>query len=170
VNILTPLAIRIGSIPWLPRFLPQITAIDKLIQRISRGRVTLLMVAGLPNLMLTVSGRRSGVPRTIPLLCVPHGEGHLVAGSNFGGAKPPVWVVNVRAAAERGHPVGVQIRGRSHHALPREVVGEEREEKWRHMLRTWPNYAKYAERTDRTIPVFLLEPVASDGTAVSEAP
>ena len=168
MNFLTPLAIRIGSIPWLPRLLPQITAIDKLLQRVTRGHLTLLRIAGLPNLMLTVKGRKSGVPRTTPLLCVPHGDGQLIAGSNFGGPKPPVWVVNVRAAAERGEPVEVRIHGRSHRALPREVSGAEREQLWQHMERTWPNYATYAERTDRTIPVFLLEPVSGGG--VSAAP
>jgi hypothetical protein len=43
-------------------------------------------------------------------------------------------------------------------AVPRELTGDEREAAWKHMLKTWPNYAKYAERTDRTIPVFLMEP------------
>jgi deazaflavin-dependent oxidoreductase (nitroreductase family) len=160
VNALTPLAVRIGSIPWLPRLLPQITATDKFLQRRTRGRWSLLRIAGLPNLMLTVTGRKSGVPRTTPLLCVPHDGGNLIAGSNFGGEKPPVWVVNVRAAAERGETVGVQVAGVSHRAQVREVTGEERDRLWTVMVQTWPNYAKYAERTDRTIPVFFLEPVA----------
>lgn len=159
MNLLTPLAVKLGSLSWMPRLLPQITALDKLIQRVTRGRLSLLRIAGLPNLMLTVTGRRSGVPRTTPLLCVPWHAGHLVAGSNFGGAKPPVWVVNVRAAQEQHQTVGVQIQGRDHRAHPRELSGSEREQAWEHMLGTWPNYAKYAERTDRTIPVFLLEPV-----------
>jgi deazaflavin-dependent oxidoreductase (nitroreductase family) len=159
VNALTPLAIRIGAIPWMPKLLPQITAVDKFLQRRTRGRLTLLRIAGLPNLMLTVRGRKSGVPRTTPLLCVPHRSGYLVAGSNFGGEKPPVWVVNVRAAAEQGEPVDVRFEGVSRQASAREVTGEERDRLWTEMVRTWPNYAKYAERTDRTIPVFLLEPL-----------
>ncbi len=105
MNLLTPVAGWIGSISWMPRLLPQITAVDKFLQRITRGRVSLLKIAGLPNLMLTVPGRKSGIPRTTPLLCVPFQGGNLVAGSNFGGEKPPVWVVNVRAAAERTIPV-----------------------------------------------------------------
>jgi deazaflavin-dependent oxidoreductase (nitroreductase family) len=160
VNILTPLAVRIGAISWMPRLLPQITATDKFVQRVSKGRVTILDIAGLPNLMLTVKGRKSGLPRTTPLLCVPHESGHLIAGSNFGGPTLPVWVVNVRAAAERSEPVEVRVAGRSHRAGVREVTGAERERLWEHMVATWPNYARYAERTDRTIPVFLLEPVA----------
>jgi len=160
VNMLTPLAVRIGAISWMPKLLPQITATDKFVQRVSKGRVTILDIAGLPNLMLTVKGRKSGVPRTTPLLCVPYESGNLIAGSNFGGEKKPVWVVNVRAAAEQGETVGVRVDGTEHRATVREVTGEERDRLWQHMIKTWPNYAKYAERTDRTIPVFLLEPVS----------
>src|SRR3954468_24632625 len=116
LTVMTPLAVRIGAISWMPRLLPQITATDKLVQRVSRGKVTILDLAGLPNLMLTVKGRKSGVPRTTPLLCVPHQSGYLIAGSNFGGKKKPVWVVNVRAAEENGESVGVRFDGRSQHA------------------------------------------------------
>lgn len=159
MGMLTPVAIKLGSLSWLPRLLPQITWLDKTLQRLTGGRLSILRIAGLPNVMLTVVGRKSGIPRSTPLLCVPYGEGHLIAGSNFGGAKPPVWVVNVRAAAEAGQTVTVGVQGHTHQASPREITGPERDLVWAHMLKTWPNYAKYAERTDRLIPVFLLEPV-----------
>jgi deazaflavin-dependent oxidoreductase (nitroreductase family) len=159
LRVMTPLAVRIGAISWMPRLLPQITATDKFVQRVSRGRVTILDLAGLPNLMLTVNGRKSGVPRTTPLLCVPHQGSNLIAGSNFGQLEPPVWVVNLRAAIEKGETVGVAQDGGRHRARAREVTGAERAELWEVMVRTWPNYAKYAERTDRTIPVFCLDPV-----------
>ena len=61
MGLLTPLAVKIGSISWMPKLLPQITATDKFVQKVSRGRVTILDIAGLPNLMLTVKGRKSGV-------------------------------------------------------------------------------------------------------------
>jgi deazaflavin-dependent oxidoreductase (nitroreductase family) len=160
LTVMTPLAVRIGAIPWMPRLLPQITATDKFIQKVSRGRVTILDIAGLPNLMLTVKGRKSGVPRTTPLLCVPYQEGNLIAGSNFGQLKPPVWVVNIRAAIEKGETVGVAQDGKRHEAKVREITGAEREKLWEVMVETWPNYARYAERTDRTIPVFYLDPVS----------
>jgi deazaflavin-dependent oxidoreductase (nitroreductase family) len=160
LTVMTPLAVRIGAIPWMPRLLPQITATDKFIQKVSRGRVTILDIAGLPNLMLTVKGRKSGVPRTTPLLCVPYQEGNLIAGSNFGQLKPPVWVVNIRAAIEKGETVGVAQDGKRHQAKVREITGAEREKLWEVMVETWPNYARYAERTDRTIPVFYLDPVS----------
>jgi deazaflavin-dependent oxidoreductase (nitroreductase family) len=156
MNALTPLAVRIGSISWLPRLLPQITAVDSRLQEVTDGRWSLLRMAGLPNIMLTVRGRRSGAPRSTPLLCVPWRAGVLVAGSNFGGPKQPVWVVNVRAADTVTYARG----GFERTAVPRELSGAERDEAWAHMVATWPNYAKYAERTDRLIPVFYLEPVA----------
>lgn len=156
MTLFTPLAIRIGALPWLPKYLRQITAFDKFLQRVSRGQLSLLWLAGLPGLMLTVVGRKSGIPRSTPLLCVPYGDGHLIAGSNFGGEGQPVWVVNVRAAAR----VTIVVDRRRREAVPREVSGAERDLVWAHMLKTWPNYARYAERTDRVIPVFLLEPAA----------
>src|SRR5215210_2766270 len=64
MGLLTPLAVRIGAISWMPRLLPQVVAVDKALQRLSRGRVSVLDVAGLPNLSLTAPGRKSGEPRT----------------------------------------------------------------------------------------------------------
>lgn len=164
MGMLTPLAIKIGALSWMPRLLPQITWLDKLLQRVTGGRLSILRIAGLPNLMLTVVGRKSGVPRSTPLLCVPYRDGHLVAGSNFGGQKSPAWVVNVRAADQ----VRVRVGSVEHEAVPREITGAERDEVWEHMLLTWPNYAKYAERTDRLIPVFLLDSRRDGGPGRSE--
>jgi deazaflavin-dependent oxidoreductase (nitroreductase family) len=154
MNALTPLAIRIGGLSWLPRFLRQITAVDKLIQRVTRGRWSLLRLAGLPGLMLTVVGRRSGISRRTPVLFVPYGAGQLIAGSNFGGPKQPAWVGNLRAAGR----ATVTVDGLSRDVVARELSGAEREAAWAQLLRTWPNYARYAERTSRVIPVFRLDP------------
>lgn len=153
-NRLTPVAIWLGSLSWLPRFLRQITAIDRLLQRMTKGQWSLLRIAGLPSMMLTVLGRKSGIARSTPVLCVPYRGGHLVAGSNFGGRKPPVWVLNVRAADR----VTVTVDGVTFDAEPHELGGDERATAWEHMLQTWPNYARYAERTSRVIPVFWLTP------------
>lgn len=152
MGLLTPLAVRVGALPWLPRLLPQIVWTDKAVHRLTGGRLTLLDVAGLPNLLLTVVGRRSGVPRSTPLLCVPHDGGWLVAGSYFGGPDMPLWVSDLRAAGQ----AEVDQHGERIAVLAREVEGEERARLWRVMLQTWPNFAKYEERTDRLIPAFLL--------------
>ena len=152
MGLFTPLAVRIGSIPWLPRYVPQIMWVDKLLQRLTRGRLSLLGMAGLPNLMLTAIGRKSGVPRDTPLLCVPYGQDILIAGSNFGMDKDPMWVKNVEANPE----VTARFRRRTSAMVARRLEGDERTAAWAHMLATWPNFAKYEARTDRQIKLFLL--------------
>jgi len=153
MGLLTPLAVRIGSVSWMPKLLPQIVWTDKTLQKATRGKVTILDVAGLPNLMLTVVGRKSGIPRSTPLLCVPHTGGWLVAGSYFGGPDVPLWVDNLRAAPS----ATIRYHGREYQVTAREVEGEERARLWQVMLVTWPNFATYEERTTRVIPVFYLE-------------
>jgi deazaflavin-dependent oxidoreductase (nitroreductase family) len=154
MGLLTPVAIKVGSLKFMPKLLPQITATDKAIQRLTRGRLTILDVAGLPNVKLTVRGRKSGLPRSTPLLAVPRGDAWLIAGSNFGGPKQPVWVVNLEASPE----AQVTVKGRTSDVKARRLEGEEREEAWTQMAALWPNYNLYAERTERQIKVFELTP------------
>ena len=153
MGLLTPLAIRIGALEWMPKLLPQVVWLDKNLHRATRGRVTVLDIAGLPNLNLTVKGRKSGIERTTPLLCVPDGDSVLIAGSYFGGPKTPLWVGNLRAAG--GH-ARIQFRKETFAVSATELSDPERAEAWQVMLRAWPNYAKYEQRTDRLIPVFRL--------------
>ncbi len=154
MGLLTPIAVRIGSWSFMPKLLPQITATDRTLQRLTKGRVTVLRLAGLPNLTLTVRGRKSGVLRSTPLLAVPRGEQWLVAGSNFGGPKQPVWVVNLEANPD----AQITVNGRRSDVMARRLEGDEREAAWAHMLTVWPNYRVYAERADREIKVFELTP------------
>ena len=156
MGLLTPVAVQIGSISWMPKLLPQIVFIDKLVQGGTRGKLTILDVAGLPNLMLTVIGRKSGLPRSTPLLCVPYKDGSiLIAGSYFGGPKEPLWVKNIEANPD----VTVRFKGKEQPMTARYLPeGEERAEAWKAMLKVWPNFAMYEKRTDRHIKVFQLEP------------
>jgi deazaflavin-dependent oxidoreductase (nitroreductase family) len=148
------LAVLLGGQPWLPRFAPYVVRLDLLVRRLTAGRLSLLSFAGLPELFLTVVGRRSGLPRTTPLLCVPR-DGHwLVAGSNWGAPKPPAWVGNLVSAGAGS----VELHGDTTPVTAALLVGEERAQAWAAMLEVWPNYAKYAARTDREIPVFALTP------------
>ncbi|MDN4159823.1 nitroreductase family deazaflavin-dependent oxidoreductase [Nocardioides abyssi] len=158
MGLLTPLAVRIGALPWMPRLLPQVVWVDKRLQQASRGRVSILDIAGLPNLTLTVPGRKSGVPRSTPLLCVPHEGGWLIAGSYFGDPKMPMWVRNLRATDPDGDAAIAAVGGRTRTVHWRELTDADRAAAWQVMLRTWPNYAVYEERTERTIPVFHLRP------------
>lgn len=152
MGLLTPLAVRIGAIPWMPKLLPQVVWTDRKLQSVTRGRYSVLDVAGLPNLVLTVVGRKSGLPRSTPLLCVPDGERWLIAGSYFGGPNMPVWVHNLRAAGA----ATITYERASYDVAARELADDERAAAWEVMLRTWPNFATYEKRTDRLIPVFEL--------------
>ncbi len=149
------MAIAVGRWPWLPRFLPQIVALDHAIHRLTGGRLTLLALAGLPELYLTVPGRRTGLARTVPLLFAPHDGGYLVAGSNWGEPRSPAWVLNLRAVPE----AEVEVRGQRRRVTVHEAEGAERARLWDVLVATWPNYEHYAARTDRLIPVFWLTAV-----------
>ena len=156
MGLLTPLAIRIGALEFMPKLLPQVVWVDTRLHKYSGGRLTVLDIAGLPNLNLTVKGKKSGIERTTPLLCVPDGDTILIAGSYFGGPKMPLWVGNLRAA---GGAAKVEFRKEKFAVQATELADPERAEAWQVMLRTWPNYAKYEQRTDRLIPVFRLRRV-----------
>jgi deazaflavin-dependent oxidoreductase (nitroreductase family) len=153
MGLLTPIARRVGAIRWLPKYLPQIVWTDKQLQKLTRGRMTLLDVAGLPNVNLTVKGRKSGLERTTPLLCVPDRNTWLLAGSNFGGPKEPLWVMNLRAA---GGDAVIQYQRERIPVIATELQGADRAVAWQTMLDVWPNYRLYEERMTRVIPVFRL--------------
>ncbi len=152
MGLLTPLAIKIGSIPWMPKYLPQIVKCDKAIAAITGQRYGLLDIAGLPNITLIVRGRRSGVERSTELLAAPTPTGWLIAGSYFGGPDTPQWVHNLRAT----DTAAVRHEGVTRTASVRELDGEERATAWQALRSTWPNFDLYEKRTDRRIPVFSL--------------
>jgi deazaflavin-dependent oxidoreductase (nitroreductase family) len=104
--------------------------------------------------MLTAIGRKSGVARDTPLLCVPYGGEILIAGSNFGIDKEPMWVKNVEATPE----VTVRFRRRTTAMVARRLEGDERAAAWSRLVEIWPNFVKYEQRTDRRIKLFLLTP------------
>ncbi|MDL9938801.1 nitroreductase family deazaflavin-dependent oxidoreductase [Gordonia sp. ABSL1-1] len=147
-------AITIGSISWMPRFLPQIVFCDNKIHSISGQRLSLLDIAGLPNITLKVAGRKSGVLRVTRLLAVPQEEDWLVAGSYFGSPKLPQWVLNMRAA----DTVRIMRGGQEWAAVPTELTGADRDAAWQRLREVWPNFDLYEHRTSRRIPVFRLSP------------
>ena len=151
-GLLMPLAVKVGAISWMPRLLPFIVRTDKLLQAVTRGRLTILDIAGLPNMMLTTTGRKSGLPRSNPLLCVPDGDRILIAGSYFGGPREPMWVKNMEA----NPVVTVRYRGESYDLVSTPVTGQDREAAWQTRTGVWPNFIRYEQRTARQIKVFEL--------------
>ncbi|MGC0387017.1 deazaflavin-dependent oxidoreductase (nitroreductase family) [Streptomyces sp. SAI-129] len=115
---------------------------------------TTLMDTGLPVIVLTTRGARSGKLRKTPLMRVEH-EGRYAAVASLGGApKHPVWYFNVKADPR----VELQDGPVKQDMTAREVTGAEKAEWWERAVAAFPPYADYQEKTDREIPVFVLEP------------
>jgi deazaflavin-dependent oxidoreductase (nitroreductase family) len=109
---------------------------------------------GMPVIVLTSVGSRSGKIRKTPVMRVEH-DGTYAAVASLGGApKHPVWYFNLVA-----HPdVEVQDGPVKREMTAREVTGDEKSVWWERAVAAFPDYANYQRKTDRTIPVFVLEP------------
>ena len=108
---------------------------------------------GTQALILFTTGRRSGQQRTTPLIYGRHGDDYLVVASKGGSDAPPAWYVNLTA-----HPdVDVQVLGDRFRAHARTATPEEKPELWNTMTEEWPAYEDYQRKTDREIPVVVLE-------------
>ena len=115
---------------------------------------TTLMDTGLPVIILTTLGARSGKIRKTPLMRVEHEGRYAVVASMGGAPKHPVWYYNLK-----GHPtVELQDGAARGEMSAREVTGEEKAVWWERAVAAYPPYADYQEKTDREIPVFVLEP------------
>jgi F420H(2)-dependent quinone reductase len=115
---------------------------------------TTLMDTGLPVVIVTNRGGKTGVVRKTPLMRVEHGGVYLAVGSKGGAPENPVWVYNLR----KNPQVVLQDGAVTHELTAREVTGEERAQWWERAVAAYPPYAEYQARTDRVIPVFVLEP------------
>ena len=108
-----------------------------------------------PSLLLTTTGRRSGERLIVPLFYGKAGEGWFVVASKGGAPDHPGWYKNILANPE----VEVQVGTERVKARARTAAGEERARLWRQALEFWPPYADYQQKTEREIPVVVLEPV-----------
>ncbi len=107
-------------------------------------------------LLLTTTGRRTGEPRTAPLIYAEDGDRYVIVASQGGAPTDPGWYRNLQK-----HPdVEIQVKDRILSARARTAAGEERERLWRKANQVWPHYDEYAQRTEREIPVVVLEPTA----------
>ncbi len=115
---------------------------------------TTLLDTGLPVVLLTTRGARSGKIRRTPLMRVEHDGLYAVVASLGGAPKHPVWYYNVLADPH----VDIQDGPVREDRVAREVTGEEKSVWWERAVAAFPQYAEYQKKTDREIPVFVLEP------------
>jgi deazaflavin-dependent oxidoreductase (nitroreductase family) len=139
---------------WL--YITVFPKIDPFLLRASGGRLSISV--GRPVLLLTTTGRKSGQPRSSPLLFTADGDNILLVASKAGSTSHPAWYLNLKAnpSAEVLAP-----RGRSGNYVAREAEGEERERLWAKVNDHYAGYEAYQGRTGgRRIPVMVLEPAA----------
>ncbi|MGH8861213.1 MAG: nitroreductase family deazaflavin-dependent oxidoreductase [Jatrophihabitantaceae bacterium] len=107
-------------------------------------------------LLLTTTGRKSGEDRTNALIYRDWEDKQLIVASKGGADTPPAWFLNLEKRPE----VTVQIKDDRFSARARVANDDEKASMWEHMVQVWPDYANYQARTDRPIPVIVLERVA----------
>jgi deazaflavin-dependent oxidoreductase (nitroreductase family) len=108
---------------------------------------------GAPVLLLTTTGRRSGEQRTTPLIYGRHGDDYLIVASKGGAPEPPAWYLNLTDDPE----VHLQVKADRFRARARTATADEKPELWETMAEIWPDYDSYQTRTDREIPIVVLE-------------
>ncbi|MEU2002971.1 nitroreductase family deazaflavin-dependent oxidoreductase [Rhodococcus sp. NPDC019627] len=109
---------------------------------------------GMPVVLLTTRGAKSGKLRKTPLMRVEHDGKYAIVASLGGAPKNPVWYYNLKADPHVELRDGQMTRD----MVAREVTGEEKAAWWERAVAAFPNYADYQKNTDREIPVFVLEP------------
>lgn len=135
--------------------------LDPLMYRLSDGRWTAAgLLIGLPMVHLTSRGAKSGRPRTVPLLAIPHGEAIILVASNWGDHRNPGWYYNLR----QNPRATVSQSGQTRAYVAREAAGAEREALWQKAVAIYGGYDAYRERTGgRDIPIMVLTPLSAAG-------
>jgi deazaflavin-dependent oxidoreductase (nitroreductase family) len=137
----------------MKRFLKIFSALHTATYRVTGGRVWNRMY-GVPILLLTTRGRKSGKLRTKPLMYRRDGDGFVLVGSNGGAPYQPDWYWNLQ-----GQDAEVQIGSERRRVRAREAEAEERVRLWAEMVALFPKFEEYQKMTTRRIPVVVLEPL-----------
>jgi deazaflavin-dependent oxidoreductase (nitroreductase family) len=109
---------------------------------------------GVPTLLLTTTGRRTGLARTIAIIFGRDGDDYLLVASKGGAPQHPDWYLNLTAKPE----AEIQVRAERLRVVARTASEAEKPRLWRIMTEIWPNYDVYTTRTERVIPVVVLSP------------
>jgi deazaflavin-dependent oxidoreductase (nitroreductase family) len=133
-----------------PKVVPHV---DRFLHKVSGGKF--ISSGGLlPSLVLTTTGAKTGQKRTTPLATKPEGTGWFVVGSNFGRDTHPAWTANLM----KNPDAEVSFQGKTTPVRAHLLTPEEKAETWPHLVKFWPNYDVYTERSGRDLRVFRLDP------------
>ena len=136
-----------------PRWiLKTFTRINVLVYKLSGGRL-MNKLEGMPIILVTMKGAKSGRTITIPLMYVPHEKGFILVASQGGAPKHPAWYHNL----VKNPNIEITYEGRTQKLAARRVDEEEKAILWPTCIDYYPPYEQYQRRTERRIPVFLCE-------------
>ncbi|HVH23818.1 MAG TPA: nitroreductase family deazaflavin-dependent oxidoreductase [Pseudonocardia sp.] len=121
------------------------------------GTTAGVQVKGSPVVLITMRGAKTGKRRLVPLMRVEHDGAYAIVASKGGAPEHPVWYRNVKANPE----LELQDGTASGRYVARELSGDERAAWWERAVAAYPPYAEYQTKTDRLIPVFVLEPTSA---------
>jgi deazaflavin-dependent oxidoreductase (nitroreductase family) len=146
--------------PWRPLawfYIRALHHLDRGVYRLTRERATFTSwVAGLPIVMLTTTGAKSGRRSTLPLVALPEGDRLVVIASNYGQSRNPSWYYNLRANPR----ATIEFEGVTREVIARELDGDERARHYERGIEIYPGWTTYRKRADhRRIPVMELTPV-----------
>ena len=145
--------LRIADRSW--PVLGRVMGLHALVYRATGGRIGRRVPGLPPMLLLDHVGAKSGRARTTPLIYMPHGDDFVIVGAKGGYPRDPGWVHNLRAHAQAHVQVGSErVRVRA-----REALGEERARLWDEAVAWNPLWRDYQRRTERTVPLIVLERV-----------
>ncbi len=137
-----------------PELSPEGWVQDQTKKILETGTTEGILVLGKPIVLLTLRGAKSGKLRYTPLMRVEHEGSYAAVASKGGAPEHPTWYYNIKAYPEFPLQDGTVTKT----YIAREVEGEERAEWWERAVAAYPAYAEYQQKTDRQIPVFVLDP------------
>lgn len=143
----SPTGSSLSPTPWVR---------DQTERILSTGTTDGVEILGKPVVLVTMTGAKSGKTRLVPLMRVEHDGVYAIVASKGGAPQNPVWYGNVKANPEVAVQDGTETRA----YRAREVAGDERARWWERAVAAYPPYSDYQEKTDRVIPVLVLEPTA----------
>ncbi|MFN3233302.1 MAG: nitroreductase family deazaflavin-dependent oxidoreductase [Alphaproteobacteria bacterium] len=146
-----------GAKPMPKGLMKAFTRLNVWVYKLTGGRMMSEM-NGTPVCLVTMTGRKSGKKRTIPLMYNPSGDDVVLVASMGGAPKHPIWYHNLVA-----HPdIDVQVRGKGKRKMRvRQASDDEKAVLWPSLEENFPNFSIYAARTDRNIPVMICSPAGT---------
>jgi deazaflavin-dependent oxidoreductase (nitroreductase family) len=142
-----------AEVKRIRRVLKPFSKLNSLVYKWTGGRL-MGRLQGRPVMLVTMTGAKSGRPRTVPLMYVPYKDGVVVVASQGGSPRSPVWYNNLVANPD----IVVQYRSETMKLRAREIDDAERAEVWPVCVEHYHEYDDYQKRTDRKIPVFVCDP------------